>query len=63
MRHAAAVSVAHSAGAVKVHGVPLGDGTTSAAVHAWRVVARVMKLAPASYVSILAPGQKKMDGQ
>lgn len=52
--HAAAVGVAHSAGAVEVHSVPLGDGATRTAVHTWRVVARVVKLAPAPYVSISA---------
>lgn len=53
-RHAAAVGVSGSAGAAEVHRVPLGDGPTRAAVHAWQVGARVMELAPAAYVSVPA---------
>lgn len=51
---AAAVGVAQFAGAAVVHRAPLGHGLTHAAIHAWRVGARVGKLAPASYISVPA---------
>ncbi len=58
---AAAVGVAEFAGAVEVHRVPLCHGATRGAIHTWRGVARVTKLAPASCVSIPTPEKTQVE--